>query len=445
MLNHALRTQEVSTIIKMGFFIRDLHQNIKKLHSKRISDRRTASFVVYRGQGLSKIDFDKILKSKGGLMAFNNFLSTSIDRDISYIYADSSLENPESVGIVFVITINTSISSVPFANINDVSYFPSENEILFSMHTVFRIGEIQQIGGNHRLWQVNLTLTSDNDPQLAALTKRMQQEIKSGQPGWCRLGALLEKLGEFEKAEEVYQVLFNQITDDLLKPHLYQLLGNVKSSLGNYEQALLYFQRSLEIYQKIAPSDHHQLITTYNNMAAVYTYMGDYAKASSYYERVIEVRQRNLPPNHPSLAIALCNIGLVFFNKKEYSKALSYYKKAEAMYKKSLPSNHPQLSACYNNIAGVYEGTGEYTEALSYLEKVLDIDTKTLPPNHPDLASDYNNIGYVYVQMCEYSKAIPYLERSVEIGQCLLSPNHPNLKMYRRNLENAREELYKKC
>ena len=38
------------------------------------------------------------------------------------------------------------------------------------MHSVFRIGEKKEINGNNRLWQVNLTLTSDSDPQLHVLT-----------------------------------------------------------------------------------------------------------------------------------------------------------------------------------------------------------------------------------------------------------------------------------
>ena len=34
-----------------------------------------------------------------------------------------------------------------------------------------------------RLWQVNLTLTNDNDEQLASLTERMREEI-GGETGW---------------------------------------------------------------------------------------------------------------------------------------------------------------------------------------------------------------------------------------------------------------------
>jgi hypothetical protein len=55
MLNRALRTMEVDLIIKMGFFVRDLHNHITAHHSEqyRGSDH-SASFIVYRGQGLSR-------------------------------------------------------------------------------------------------------------------------------------------------------------------------------------------------------------------------------------------------------------------------------------------------------------------------------------------------------------------------------------------------------
>jgi tetratricopeptide (TPR) repeat protein len=57
MLNRALRTLEGDTIINMGFFIRDLHQQIQQLHQKQVNSYRKKCFIVYRGQGLLKTDF----------------------------------------------------------------------------------------------------------------------------------------------------------------------------------------------------------------------------------------------------------------------------------------------------------------------------------------------------------------------------------------------------
>ena len=78
MLNRALRLSELDVIINMGFFIGDLHQQIDQLHKEQFSGANAGkSFIVYRGQGMSNKEFEQVSKSKGGLISFNNFLSTS--------------------------------------------------------------------------------------------------------------------------------------------------------------------------------------------------------------------------------------------------------------------------------------------------------------------------------------------------------------------------------
>jgi hypothetical protein len=56
MLNRALRIQDVEIIIKMGFFLRDVHRHIEELHSKIERNILT----VYRGKTMSKADFEEI-------------------------------------------------------------------------------------------------------------------------------------------------------------------------------------------------------------------------------------------------------------------------------------------------------------------------------------------------------------------------------------------------
>jgi hypothetical protein len=91
MLNRALRNLEGDTIINMGFLIHDLHRQIEGLDKEQVSSYHGKPFFVYRGQGLSTTDFDKLQKTKGGLMSFNNFLSTSKVRDISLGFAKGAL------------------------------------------------------------------------------------------------------------------------------------------------------------------------------------------------------------------------------------------------------------------------------------------------------------------------------------------------------------------
>jgi hypothetical protein len=78
MLNKALRTQGIEIIIKMRFFIRDLHQQIEQLHTK---SNNQAPLSVYRGQCMMNIESEKLTKCQGGLLLFNNFYRpVSIDK-----------------------------------------------------------------------------------------------------------------------------------------------------------------------------------------------------------------------------------------------------------------------------------------------------------------------------------------------------------------------------
>jgi tetratricopeptide (TPR) repeat protein len=434
MLNRALRMMEVDFIIKMGFFVRDLHNHIVLLHAEQYGRQNHLDpFIVFRGQGLLQMDFNQLMKTKGGLMSFNNFLSTSLDRVVSLAFAESNQNDPDLIGILFEITINPSISSSTFANIENVSYFKGEEEILFSMHSVFRIGQVKQIDKNNRLWQVDLTLTDDNDPQLQALTEQMREETREW-TGWFRLGQLMIKLGQFNKAEELYEILLQQTTNEGEKEHLFYHLGWANLCLGKYHEAIGFLEKALQIGQKTHPATHPNLATCYNNIGGVCTSMGEYSKALSYYEKVVEIYQKTLPANHPHLATSYNNIGKVYYNMGEYSKALSYYENAFEIWYKTLPANHPDLATSYNNIGEVCISMGEYLKALSYYEKVIEICHKALPPNHPSLATSYNNSGSVYYNMGEYSKALSYYEKAVEIYQKTLPANHPDLATSYNNI-----------
>ncbi|CAF0898916.1 unnamed protein product [Adineta steineri] len=432
----------IDIILRMGFFINDLHRDIQRLHSEQFDGEQSDKiFTVYRGQCLSKEAFSEMINTKGGLLSFNNFLSTSKNRDVSLLFAPQAATNPDLVGILFVISINPTNSTTPFASVSDVSHFHMEDEVLFSMHTVFRIGDIQLMDENNDLYQVNLTLTTDNDQDLLTLSDQIRQETFPDEKGWYRLGLLLIKMGQFTKAHEIYKVLLNQTTNESDKANIYHQLGRTKYNEGEYQEALSYYEKALTIRQQSLPSNHSELGTSYSSMGTAYASMGDYPKALSYYEKALTIRQQSLPSNHPDLAGSYNNIGLVHYNLGDYSKALSSHETALAIKQQSLPSNHPDLASSYNNIGGVYNTMGDYAKALSSHEKAFAIQQQSLPFNDPSLGVSYNNIGLVYENMGNYSKAHLFYERAVQIAQQSLSTNHPDLQRWRENLENIKRKL----
>ena len=400
MVNRALRSQETDVILKMGFFIRDLHRHIKELYKKQ-SKSFQKTFTVYRGQGYLGEVFENIQKSKGGLISFNNFLSTSTEPNVAIFFASSASEDPSYVGVVFIISIDPSVPSAPFASLDEVScYKTKEKEVLFSMHTVFRIGDIKQSKNGDGIWNIHLTLTRDNDPQLNALLERMRVEIKGSSPLY-RLGALMIKLGEFKKAEEVFENLLKRTTDELEKGHIFFQLGQINDNLHDYNKALRFYQDALTIYKNKLNLDHPNIATCYNN------------------------------------------IGLVYDNANDYDKALPYYEEALEIYRKTLPDNHPNIATASNSIGMIYNTKGDYSKALSCCKKALDIFENELSAIHPLVATSYNNIGLIYANMKKYSEASASYKRAVEIGEQILPPNHPTLQIYKENLNSVRKKANK--
>ena len=443
MLNRALRTMDADVMIKLGFFISDLHRHITQLHQEQFGDHSSTQHLkLYRGQGMEKKDFEKMTASKGGLLSFNCFLSTSKNRQVSLNFAQRALANPESVGVLFVMTIDPTQSEAPFASVVKVGALGAkEDEILFSMHTVFRIGRITTIDSNPRLVRVELTMTNDKDKDLHKLIDRIREETFPAEEGWFRLGLVLGKMGKAAKAEEIFQMLLKQTNEESMRGSIYHQLGVMTSDLGKYQEAIGYYEKSIEIEEARKPRKLQKIANSYNDMGWAYYSTSEYTKALSSYEKALEIRRKALSPNHPDIASCYNRIGLVHDSMGDYPKALSSHEKALAIRQQSLPPTHPDLAYSYNNIGLVYDSMGDYPKALSFYEKTLAIQQQSLPPTHPDLAMSYNNMGVVHENMGNYSKAHSCYEHAVDIAQRSLPANHPNLQDDRNNLARIKKKL----
>jgi tetratricopeptide (TPR) repeat protein len=427
-LNKALRTQDIETTIKMGFFVRDLHQQIQQLHSET---HQSTKIVLYRGQGLSNDDLIKMKNSKGGLFAFNNFLSTSTDSQVSLVFAESARQNSDLTGILFKMEVNPSMSSTPFAPLKNISYYSeSEEETLFSMHTVFRIGEIEQI--EDRLWQVNLILTSDTDQELKHLCDFMRNEL-GGKTVWHRMYRLMQKMNKLEICIEAYIILLDTTSEDDPKEFATLLTETLEYAATAYylraccKNAPSSLKMTPEIQQISLAPHHTELATTYNNIGNADDWMEDYEIAVLCYEKIIEMQQKYLPPNHPKLATTYNHIAVTHQNMGHHSTALSYFEKTLEIKQKSLPPNHPDLAKGYSSIGETYQSMGDHSTALSYFEKTLEIRQKSLPPNHPDLATTYSSIGETHQSMGDHSTALSYFEKTLEIQLKSLPHEDPSL------------------
>ena len=430
MLNRALRMMEVDIIIKLGFFIRDLHENIVKLHSEQfLGHQKCHSFTVYRGQCLTKTDFNQLIKTVGGFLCFNNFLSTSKNRDISLKFARRSFANSYLTGVLFIITIDPSMSSTQFAAIKNVSYYQTEREILFSMHSIFYVATMKQIEyHNDRLWQVELTLTSNDDPQRRELTERISKET-SGWTGWHRLGQFLIMIGQYTKAEGLYRVLLEQADEKTERAYCNHHLGVVKDNQGDYNMAINFYEESLKINREILSPDHHFMASTYNGLGLIYSKKGDHSKALSLLKKALEIFQKTLSQYNSHIAIAYGNLGKAYYEKGDYAEALLNHEKALEIFRETLPLTDSHMATVFYDIGNVYDKMGELSKALLSHEAALEIRKKVLTSEHPLLADSYRRFGEIYEKINKHSEELPGIKHDIDLGQNSLHATNTNLDL----------------
>jgi len=151
---------------------------------------------------------------------------------------------------------------------------------------------------------------------------------------------------------------------------------------GKFEEAVVYFRKSLEI--KSDAEVYYLLGLTYQKLKKL-------AEAEKSFKQALVINE-NMPQPYNGL-------GLICFERGEYQLASKYYK---------LTIKHnPYDFAAYNNLGNAYKKMNKNREAIKCYLRALKITSQKPEP--------YNNLGTVYFQEEEYKKSQKYLKKAIEV------------------------------
>ncbi|CAF1228690.1 unnamed protein product, partial [Didymodactylos carnosus] len=426
LLNKALRIKDIDVIFKFRLIIKDLHNQLKRLHSdylRMLSESNNVNdfITVYRGQIISQQEFYRFKNNIGGFVSINSFISTSVRLELATIFAVGDRSHfGESV--IFKIIIDLKIRTKPFASISHQSAFVDEDEILLSMGTVFRVDSIEMNNENN-FWYITLSVGEQDDPQLKELTDHLKQEVGRVTDN-LTLGNYLGDIGDYERAARYYAMPQDLPPDQIDLGTLHNNIGWLYNCKGNYRAAITNYEKALEIQQQQLPSNHIDLAATYNNIGMVYYEQDDCEAALVNLQKSLDIKQRgDLPLNNESIAITLNNIGLVYHKTGAYEKAFETYNEVLKL-QKCLPETHYNLATTYTNIGAVHYHQGNYPDALVNYEKALSIRTNALHSTHPDIAKTHVNIGLAQETRGNYYEALQSYKLALEIQKNVLPEDH---------------------
>ncbi|CAF1168229.1 unnamed protein product [Didymodactylos carnosus] len=435
-LNLALRKQDMDTLFTYTFFIRDLYQQL--LAEKNFDE---PILRVYRGQAIDVEEIDKLITSQNQYISFNNFLSTSRDRDTALGFALSADVTENRQSVLFEIEANTHLNNAkPFADISRLSCFQNEEEVLFMLGSVFQLTNINY-NEQQQVWLIKLVLCDEDDDQLKDVFDSMKEDIED-ETDFMSLGDILQQMGELDKAEHYYYRRLDQVEDN--NPNIsrcYYGLGNIALKRADYDTSLNNFNKAIDLELKSSSVDYCWIGDAYNGLGIVYRHKQNADLALENYYKALEAKFKDGCHDYLSTAMIYNNIGIIHNTKDEYDLALKSHNECLRIKMKLLPDLHPSMAPTLNNIGNVYSRKQEFDQALVQYQKVLKIQLVSLPTNHPQVANTYNNIGEVYKHTKQYDLAAKHYLTALEIYEKSFPSNYPEIIRTKNNIRDLYDKL----
>ncbi|CAF3891911.1 unnamed protein product, partial [Rotaria sp. Silwood1] len=465
LINKALRTKHIDLLYKLRFFIGDLSENLQREHEKILLSNENI-LNVYRGVKIQKEEFNKLKENQGKLISTNGYLSTSRLKSYASNFAQKLVKRTDLVSVLFHIQCNIKHidKNITFADIDQYSDNPYEQEVLFDLNACFQIESMQE---NESVHTITMNLSNEGQKVTKDYIELIQKQTEQISISIV-FGRLLCDLGEYDKSQKYFQYLFNssqnedrswiefnigralyckdewneareyydRAYDRMIKSkparvkdsaRVLNNIGVILDNQGKYDEALDYYQRALKIREEFYPSDHVDIATSFENIGIILFKQKKYEQALDYHKRALEIQQKLDSSAHINIATSLNYIGIILRNQRKYDEALDCNQQALKIQQILYPSGHIKMAYSLNNIGIILYDQEKYDESLDYFQQALKIREKFYPSSHEAIAINLNNIGMVLRHQRKYDEALNYHQRALKILQKLYPTGHENI------------------
>ncbi|MCG2721669.1 MAG: tetratricopeptide repeat protein, partial [Thermodesulfovibrionales bacterium] len=191
--------------------------------------------------------------------------------------------------------------------------------------------------------------------------------------------------GNFQQAKDICTEIGKEQPD---REEICFLLGIVHAQLGEYDLAIQYLERSLQLNARNADA--------YLAMGAAYQKKGLYDEAVNFYRKALSI--------DPDFAEAYENMGDIFRGKKQFDEAVTCFKKAIQYF--------PHSAEIHCSLGSIFREKRQYDLATFYYRTALQ--------HNPDCAEAYRNLGIIYHEQRRLDEAIRYYQKALELSPDLV-------------------------
>ena len=225
------------------------------------------------------------------------------------------------------------------------------------------------------------------------------KEIKKG-TSWYQKGCYKRSLEHFLRAHELFSGS-DQLSGVALSMNN---IGNIYRIMGDLENALLFFDESIDIYNN--SKNYEGLVQAMSNRAAVLIEGNRLEDAAKLIEEAEVIAQKHSIPVYNLQN----NLGLLYIRQKKYSQAKDVLIEARTNIK---PDAFGEFATVNYALGRLMNETGCFERAVYFFETALKADR--LSGFHKGIADDLAEIGSVYYSQKKYESAANCFKRSIKI------------------------------
>lgn len=216
------------------------------------------------------------------------------------------------------------------------------------------------------------------------------------------MATLYSRIGNLETAFKYYLEGVKICNDHNMKAEkarVYQGMGSLYRDRGDHKTALEYYVKAMILYKK-----RRRLVTVLQDIGNCHSALRQYDKALAYLDRALDIRRRiDLSGRNGAAGIYL-DIGNVYFKQNDYARALSEYRKALTIAGEF--REYRVLASCRQKIGQIYYLRGQYRDALAEFLGSFEM-AKTTGENSLIL-ENYDWISRIYNRLGQYKNALDY-------------------------------------
>jgi adenylate cyclase len=177
-------------------------------------------------------------------------------------------------------------------------------------------------------------------------------------------------------------------------------------SQSNYPEALIQYERSLEIFEDI--SFKTGIANILSNIGVVYASTSDDTKSIEYHLKSLKVSEEI--KDSLRIATSLNNLGVVYKNRaSDANKALGYFLRAYTIFEQI--GYEDGIGIASMNLGEIYKEEKKYESAIFFLDKSLDVYRGTIDATFP-----LSLIGEVYADQNDFEEALIYQNKALEMA-----------------------------